>query len=148
MAILDYDDVAEGAYFPAQQDYTLLAKYLLGVELDEDRINQISKLLNHALLSIQVDRTTDTWIEEDKSVVLTPTMQKTLELLEYERSQYKEGESVRPIYANNLLQELKFDLGILRQVEKPRPPEKIEQEKRDLFKSRIRARLAAILNAL
>jgi hypothetical protein len=43
---------------------------------------------------------------------------------------------------------LKFDLGILRQVEKPRPPEKIEQEKRDLFKSRIRARLAAILNAL
>jgi hypothetical protein len=148
MAILDYDDVAEGAYFPAQQDYTLLAKYLLGVELDEDRINQISKLLNHALLSIQVDRTTDIWIEEDNSVVLTPTMQKTLEHLKCENSQYKGGERMPPNYAGDLLQELKFELGILRRVEKPRPPEKIEQEKRDLFKSRIRARLAAILNAL
>ena len=148
MAILDYDDVSAGEYFPTQQDYTLLAKYLLGIELDEDRKNQISKLLNHALLAIQVDRTTDTYIEEDKSVVLTPTMKKTLEHFEYESNQHKGGERMPPNHAAGLLQELKFELGILRQVEKPRPPEKIEQEKRDLFKSRIRARLAAILNGL
>ena len=144
MSILDCDNPPPAPFFPVEDDYTAIGRFLFSNSTDVPP--RLVLLLREAAKHIDVEE--EERIEKRKKydeVKIGPALKSVLESMHQESARFVGGDRTHN-HAYDKLRALETELGILEVVSKRREPRDIERDKKAKLRAIMTRQLARILN--